>query len=291
MSAASDGGASWWELFGPAFTTAVLLGALLPLLGVVLVLRRQVFLAAAVGQAANLAMALALRAGCAAVHDAGGGHAVVLLAGLGGGVTAAATALRALSTGGGVLEARSVWVFLGAGAAAMLVLADAPHGMQVVQRLFLSSVLGAGPSDVGIAAALLLAALAALWRLRRQLWLWAIDPVIAAAYGMVVRRWDLAVGAAAGVGIGFAIHATGLTFTFGLCVLPVLCARELAASLAQVVWLAPATGVAAAALGFALGDRLDLPPGQCAVVVLALVVAMARLANRRRGHTADAARR
>ncbi|MGE3174832.1 MAG: metal ABC transporter permease [Planctomycetota bacterium] len=272
---------TWWQLFGDAVTTAVLLGAILPLLGLLLALRRQVFLTAAVGQAANLGMAVALWAGVETGHAASAAaHATLLAAGLVAAAATAAAALRALSTGGGAFEARAAWGFLAGGALTMLLLADAPHGLQEVQRLFLSSVLGASPTDVGIAIGLAVGVGLAVWRARRQLLLWAIDPSIAAAYGVRVRRWDLGIGAFVGVTIGFAIHATGLTMTFGLCALPVLLAREVCRVVATALWLAPLAGAAAAAGGFAAGEGFDLPPGQCAVALLAVAVAVAGLARR-----------
>lgn len=270
--------ASWWALFGDAFVVALLLGASLPLIGVVLVLRRQVFLAVAVGQAANCGMAAAIRCGADVVAHGGAvtGRVVALASGLTFACCAAIGSLRALSRSGGGLEARSAWTFLAAGAAAMLLLADTPHGLQEVQRLFLSSVLGAAPTDVWIALLLAAGVVIALRWQRQRLWLWAIDPSIAGVYGLAVARRDVAVGLAVGAVIAFAIHATGLAFTFGLCVLPVLAAREVARSLRQVVWLAPLLGTIAAAAGFALGDRFDLPPGQCAVVAAAAAVGLAR---------------
>ena len=68
--------AGWWpswELFGDTVVTGLLLGAVLPLFGVVLVLRQQMFVAAAIGQAANLGVAVVLALGLGATHA--GGHA------------------------------------------------------------------------------------------------------------------------------------------------------------------------------------------------------------------------
>ena len=61
MSAPAQGG--WWPdwaLFGDALATGAWLGVVLPWLGVLLLLRQQVFVAAAIGQAANLGVAGAM---------------------------------------------------------------------------------------------------------------------------------------------------------------------------------------------------------------------------------------
>ena len=276
--------AQTWELFGDALCTGLLLAMVLPLLGIVLVLRQQMFLAAAIGQSANCGLAVAIWAGL-------GGHAAVghahgeslgLLVGLGFAVASAVLSLRALSLGGTSPEARAVWMFLCGGSAAMLLLAEAPHGLQEVQRLMLSSLLGASPADVWIAAGLLLVSVAALQRYRRRLLLWAIDPLTAQVHGTSVGWLDVLVGCWLGLALGFAIHATGLVFTFGTTILPVLVAREVAPSLRAVLWSAPAVGGLAYALAFWLGDRFDLPPGQCTVAVLGAAALLARVVCRRR---------
>lgn len=266
-----------WELFGDAVATGVLLAAALPWFGVVLVLRQQLFLAAAIGQGANLGIAVALWAGLGgaavgAAHD----ESVALGAGVCAGAATAIAAMRALSRRGSSLEARAAWMFLCGGSGAMLLLADAPHGLQEVQRLQLSSLLGASASDVWVSAGLVSIAAAALWRWRRLLLAWAMDPATVQAHGGSVLRLDVLVGGAIGGAIGFSIHATGLPFTFGVAVLPVLLLRELAGSLAAVLGWAPVVGAGGFLAAFWLADRADLPPGQATVVLLGAAVVAAR---------------
>jgi ABC-type Mn2+/Zn2+ transport system permease subunit len=281
--------ASSWALFGDAILTGLLVAALLPMLGVVLVLRQQVFVAAAIGQAATLGIAVVVWLGVQTERGPDHSDGWQLAAGLLAAAVAAVTALRSLSLRGSAAEARAVWMFLFAGSASMLLLAGVPHGLQQVQQLFLSSVLGASPLDSWVAATLLLVAIAALCVTRRRLWLWATDPVAAAVYGSSVRTYDIGVGIFVGIVIGFAIHATGLTFTFGCTILPVLLVRELAPSLLAVTWSAPAAGVLAHGIGFWCADRADLPPGQTTVAVLGAGVVLAggtRVLLRRRALSA-----
>jgi len=269
-----------WSLFGDALATGLLLAIVLPWFGVLLVLRQQLFLAAAIGQAANagIAMAMAGAATLAAVHvhSGGGDRWWLFVSGSLLAMLTAVMAMRALSVRHSTLEAGSAWVFLVGGAGAMLVLADAPHGLQELQRLFLSSLLAAGPADVWIAAAGVLVAGSWLWARPRQLLAWALEPRTAAAHGGAVRRHDLLVGAGLGLVFTHAILATGLMFTFGATVLPVLAARELAGSLRGVMLLAPTIGVLGQALAFALAHRADLPPGQVAVVVFGAAALLSR---------------
>jgi ABC-type Mn2+/Zn2+ transport system permease subunit len=276
---------SWWpawDLFGDALVTGLLLAIVLPWFGVLLVLRQQLFLAAAIGQAANAGIAAAMAGGSAftAVHVhggvAGGGRWWWFASGALAAMLTAVLALRALSARQSTLEARSAWVFLVGGAGAMLVLAEAPHGLQELQRLFLSSLLAAGPDDPWLASAAVLVVGGWLSARPRQLLAWALEPRTAAAHGGAVFGHDVLVGALLGLVFTHAILATGLMFTFGATVLPVLAARELASSLRSVVLLAPTIGALGQALAFAVAHRADLPPGQVAVVVFGAVALLAR---------------
>lgn len=278
-----------WELFHDAWLTALIVAALMPLCGIVLVLRNQVFLSAAVGQTATLGIAAGLWLGLGATSMPDSSHAetmTLVLAMLAGCVTAV-TAMRALTRSGTGLEARSVALFLAGSSLSVLLTAKQPHGLEEVKRLTLSSLLGASELDVGLASAMLLVSLLAALRWRDHILLWAMDPVTAQAHGSSAVRYDIAVGTWIGICTGFAIHATGLLFAFGVTVLPVLVARSLASSLRGVLWLAPLLGVATTAASLLIAHVEDLPPGQVAVGVSVL---MLPLAAALRGLRASAAR-
>ncbi len=138
-----------WSLFHDAWSVALLLSVLLPLCGIVLVLRHQVFLAAAIGQAATLGVALGICLGIAPAVVPGGSRAetYALLLAMAAGGLAGLLAMRALSTTGSQLEARSVQVFLAGASLSVLLTSSDPHGLEEVHRLTLSSLLGASPFD------------------------------------------------------------------------------------------------------------------------------------------------
>lgn len=282
---ASVQGQGWWPdwtLFGDAMLVGGTLAVVLPCFGVLLVLRQQVFVAAAIGQAATFGFAAALAFGLGHAHggDAHGRGAVVG-AGAAAAIATAIAALRAMSARQSTLEARSAWVFLFGGSAAMVLLNDVPHGPQAVQRLFLSSLLTVVPHDVGLVAggALLLAVVTL--PLRRRLLLWAIDPWTAAAHGALLWRYDLLVGVVLGAWFAYAIAATGLVFTFGAAVLPVLAARALARSLRAVLLLAPLFGGLGFVLAFVVAHRCDLPPGQVFTAIEGALALLCRSLQRR----------
>lgn len=267
----------YWALFHDACLVALFLAALLPLCGIVLVLRQQLFLSAAVGQSATLCIALGLGLGLAPAMAPGHSHDEsfrLLLAILGGSLTAI-VAMRALSTNGPQVEARSAWMFLAGSSLSVLVSTRDPHGLEEVKALTLSSILGVSPLDSWLAGGLLLVTLLLMWWRRRSVLLWAMDPVTTLVHGSSVLALDLLVGGWIGVATGFAIHATGLMFAFGLSVLPVLVARALATSLRSMLWLAPTLGVLVTAASLVLADQQDLPPGQVAVGGLVLLLPVA----------------
>lgn len=280
----AQSGGLWpdWALFGDAILVGTLLAMVLPFGGALLVLRQQVFVTAAIGQAATLGFAVALALGLGSAHDLGHSHGRAGLVGCGmaAAVLTAIAALRALSARQSTMEARSAFVFLFAGSVAMLLLDRVPHGPQVVQRLFLSSLLTVAPSDVWLVLVGALLSLLGL-RWRRRLLLWAIDPATAEAHGGKALHHDLVVGTWLGLWLGYAIVATGLVFTFGAAVLPVLAVRSWVRSLWAALLLAPLLGAAGLVAGFVLAHRFDLPPGQVFVALLGTVAALARLLPRR----------
>ncbi len=288
MSAPAQGG--WWPdwaLFGDVLATGAWLGVVLPWLGVLLLLRQQVFVAAAIGQAANLgvagAMALSAALGACPLHVAGASSPPWLV--LASVVPACVAAYAALRAGDGTrtaIEAPSAVVFLVGSAGAMVVLAGQPHGAQELQRLFLSSLLSAGAVDAWCAAGAACIVGAALWWRPRLLLAWAVEPRTARAHGAPVRRLDFAAAVVLGAVVGQSLLATGLLYTFAAMTLPVLAARSLARSLRGVVVAAPVLGVAGEALAFAVAHRCDLPPGQVAVLCYAAFAGLAAVAVRRR---------
>ncbi|MEZ5964273.1 MAG: iron chelate uptake ABC transporter family permease subunit [Planctomycetota bacterium] len=271
-------------LFGAAFGTALLLAAHLPWIGVVLVLRQRLFAAAAVAQCAALGFAVGVFLGLGdREQHLGGCGPELLLVGGAGGVLAGLFVLGRQRSAAGGLEAWAAVLFLIGGSASMLLLAQHPHGLADIQRLQLSSLLGADVLDLLVALALTVATLVlGLWRGRRIL-LVASDETTAEVLGLHVRAYRAALGTWVGLCLAFAIHTTGLMFAFGCTVLPVLLTRTFAPSLRAVLWLAPilSVGTTGVALWLAQLPGLDWPPGQTTVAIQAGLVGVAMKVSRR----------
>ncbi len=272
-----------WPLFAHAYLSGWLIALLLGLLGVVVVTRDQIFLGAAVSQASVLGIAVAICVGgshalaeCAWCNDdwahtlAGGLFAV------GGAVLTATTRL-----GRETHESLTGWLFLAASSAAILLLAHSPHGMDEINRLLASTIIGAGPLDVALFAALLAVVAGVTMRFHAPLRLLLVDREMASAVGMRVRAWDLALAATLGLALGLAIHVSGVVYSFGCLVLPALVAKNVCREVRSMLWVSPLIGLAAAVVGFVLANDLDLPPGQAAVGVLCVGLLVAWITRRR----------
>ena len=260
-----------WPLFHTAWLTGWLLAALLALGGVLVVARDQIFIGAAVSQASVLGLALALRTGDLLGPD---GPPWLRDDGFLAAMAVLSSALAALlTTRRGDDEGRSPesltgWVWLLASSVAVLAVAHSPHGLEEVHRILSSSIVGATDRDVDVFTALLIGSAAVAAVAHRRLLLLAIDPVMAAAVGVRVGRWTLALSCWLGIVAGLAIRCAGVLFTFGCLVLPALVARHLCREVRPMLVVAPLVGLGAAGAGFVLAHHWDYPPAQMAVALL-----------------------
>ncbi|MGD9764198.1 MAG: metal ABC transporter permease [Candidatus Binatia bacterium] len=263
-----------WALFHNAYLAGWLIAALLGLSGVIVVARNHIFIGAAVAQASTLGIALGMWLGAALhIEVLGGDHAHGVLSFIGVGFAIAAALITAREGPSGAREAATGWVFLAAGSLAILVLAHSPHGLEEIEHLVSSSIIGATPMDVLVFAALTATAVIAVWAARDRLMLFASDPAMAAAVGMRTTGWRTALAVWLGLVVGLAMRVTGLLYTFGCLVLPAMAAAALCRETASLFWVAPLIAIACSAVGFVLANHFDDPPGQMAVAVQAVLVA------------------
>jgi zinc/manganese transport system permease protein len=262
---------SWW-LFHNSYLAGWGIAFLLSLLGVWVVARDQIFLGAAVAQASTFGVASVLFLSSVAT----GGAAESLESHPARSAAAILFALvaTAITSRGGRRtreshEAITGWVFLASSAGATLLLAHSPHGLEEIEQLLTSSLIGATAADVVQFALFSALALGLALALRRPLLLFAMDPEMAAAVGMRTARWSALLALALGASIGLAIHVAGTLYTFGCLVLPALIARSLAREVGQMLWISPAVALAASVVSFVLANHWDLPPAQVTVAVLA----------------------
>lgn len=272
-----------WPLFHNAYLAGWLIAVMLALTGVVVVARNQIFIGAAVAQASTLGIALGMWAGAALGQEVSGEHAHGALS-LVGVLFAIAAALftAGADEARGSREATTGWVFLAAASLAILVLAHSPHGLEEINHLVSSSIIGATRGDVWLFGALAGVAGAAALAARSRIMLFAIDPAMAAAVGMRTAVWRVGHAAWLGLVVGLAMRATGLLYTFGCLVLPVLIATALCRETRSLFAVAPFIALTSAVVGFVLANYFDDPPAQMTVALQSLALAIAWLAHRRR---------
>lgn len=265
-----------WPLFHTTYIVGWLIAVLLSLVGVVVVARDQIFLGAAVAQASTFGIALALWAeaaiGLAAapwLHGPGF-HALVagtfsVLAAL---LTAWASRARQESH-----ETITGWVFLFASSAAVLLVAKSPHGLEEVQRIMASSIVGATATDAWIFGAATALTVAAVGLRLRHVVLLVTDPESAGATGLRVGLIEGAIYLWLGLLVGLSIHVAGTTYAFGCLVLPALVAKNVCREIRTIFLWAPLIALGSAVLAFALANHYDYPPAQVTVALLSSLVA------------------
>ena len=118
-----------WSMFQDSYLVALLSAALLGLTGVLVVVRHEIFLAAAVAQASVLGVAVALHLG----WENPAIPAVILS------ILAALAAGGRSQRGGLSREETAAWVFLVAASLSVLLLSSSPTGMKNVQSVLTST--------------------------------------------------------------------------------------------------------------------------------------------------------
>jgi zinc/manganese transport system permease protein len=273
---------SSWALFENSWLAGWLLAVLLPILGVMVVARDQIFVGAAISQASMLGIAAGLQLGSWSVLEAEPwAHSDSFLS-VAAGAFAILAAVATTRWTARRLSPESVtgWIFLLGGSGAVLLLAHSPHGMEQIHRLLASTIIGAQPVDVKILSLLLAATAIVLWRWHRTILVLAIDPDFAAAVGVSQRRWGLALATWLGLVLGLSNRVAGVPFTFGVLLLPALIARALCREVSLMFLLAPAVGLASCIVAFVLAHGLDYPPGQMTTGILCLLLPLAWLLRR-----------
>ncbi|MDC0319286.1 metal ABC transporter permease [Verrucomicrobia bacterium] len=248
-----------WSLFSRTYISALLIGASLSLMGVVVVARGNIFVAAAVAQASMLGVALSLFFGIgqpvlSAVFCSVGASFLVARKHQEGGA----------STG----EEMTGWIFLAGGSLSVLLLARMPYGLKEIQSLFSSSIIGVGSADVIVFGGLLFVFVMFIALRLRRLTLYLSDPVMAAAVGANIFLWSIAIASSLGLATGLAIRSSGMLFTFGCMILPAQMAKIICRDISGMFLVAPLVALFCVMFGLVLGNYYDLPPAQTIIALM-----------------------
>lgn len=261
---------SFWEarfLWRDPLIAASLAALLCSLVGVYVVLRRSAFVGAAVSQAAGLGVVLALLA----PHLLGVSPSPL---GLGLLVGTLSAGLFGLSRRGGRVGVESSIALVYVIAAALSLLAGTllSHEYEAVHGILFGDAVSAPPEELwalGIAA-LLVGGLH--FAFVRQFLFVSFDPETAAAMGMPVARYSVALYFCAGLAISVATRAVGALPVFALTVIPAAGGLLLFDRLGRVMLYAIATALGATLFGYWLSFVWDLPTGATIVAAAALAL-------------------
>lgn len=250
-----------WVLFRESIAAAVIAGAVLGWLGVYLVLRRTVFMTAAITQATA--------AGIAIAH---GLHLPALLGALGGAWGSAALL-------GGSLQWRRLsrdglvgLVFIAAGTLVILLGSRGSIENHDIEALLFGSAVMVPWQDLLLLT--LAGTLATAVQLRRGALLafTSLEPEVAQVQGLAVRGNQVLLLSLTALMIGLSARALGALPTFALSTLPALAALRMAGSFAGTLRLAAGFGAFAGGGGFVAAWWWDLPVGATQAGVAALLV-------------------
>lgn len=282
-----------WELFRAPALAGTVAGVLLGWLGVYVVLKRMVFVSAALSQSAGFGVTTAFYAqihlGASATlfsPATGATVATLLLAGL----------LSVDTTAHGGRRDSLLGLAYLLGTAGTLALGTRiVQEVQDIESLLLGSAVAILPESfhlIVVTAASLLAL--HLWWMRGFLQA-SFDRDGARVRGVPVRLLELSLLGSAAVAISISTRALGALPVFAFSVLPAMAALRLAANVPRALFLAAAIGGASGFAGYLAAFLYELPVGPCQTLVAALFVAaafgVARLRRSLSGPAAPSQRR
>jgi ABC-type Mn2+/Zn2+ transport system permease subunit len=258
----------------------LMVGAVCPLVGSFLILRRLIFLGVALPQvsSAGVAAALALHilAGHESVfHDASETHLA-----LAGSILFTLIAIVALAcmerwgrtVGEGSLGA--LYVLTTAGS--ILMLAKCPHAEQSWMALFKGEIVALGPRDVAMTAISFGVALVLLVLFLKELLLVSYDREMAITLRKKIFVWDLLLYLLLGLVIAVAVLTVGPLVTFGFLVIPPLIVHHWSRNIRQFFIAGAILGAVSSFLGFWIAYRFDLPVGPTDIGLLGIVLGISR---------------
>lgn len=264
-------------LFRESIVGALVIAAVGSLLGVYMLLRRVVFVGAALAQlsSAGLALAAFLASAGVALGVLTDRYLLALLFT----VVGVAFLARQDHRRGIPADARLGMAFVLAGGAAILLVARSATA-DLHDLFFGGDVLLMNRGELARLGLVGGAVLALHLGAMKEFVFVSFDPEMAATLGYRVRRWSLLLYLSAAALITVAIASAGVLLTFAYLVLPPISGLLLGKRLGAVFAWSVAAGVTGTLLGFLASIRLDLPTGATVIVALGALALAARLATR-----------
>jgi zinc transport system permease protein len=263
-----------FELWRDPMIVALLAGALCAFVGVYIVLKRVVFVSAALSQLSGVGVAfffwLATVIGMDVHHPPWFANPIwfALAFALGG------AALFSLNLGHRRLAGETV---IGLGyliaSSVVLVILNSPRIAQEaheVNDLLYGNAVAVPPEQIIVMAGTATLVFVTHAVFAKELGFVAFDPDMARSLGYRTRAWNLLLFLTIGVAISVATRAIGALPVFGFMIIPPAAALLLASRLRTAFVLAVGIALASAALGYYVSFALSLPTGASMVLVATL---------------------
>ncbi|MBM4188476.1 MAG: metal ABC transporter permease [Gemmatimonadetes bacterium] len=266
-------------LFREALYGAIIIGVACAVLGVYVVLRRIVFVGAALAQLSSAGIALALWLGGLGLFGTTHGH----LIGMSLLLTLAGALFFGLGGGRRYVHHEAVIGVTYAASAAVGILLIAKAASGEGHDIFLQgNVLGMSRHETVELLAVVIPILGLHAALAKEFVFVSFDPETAATLGYRVVRWNLLLYFTIGIVIAFAMQSAGVLLVFNFLVVPAVTGVLIGRTIGQVFAVSIAAAVLAAAVGFGASIPLDLPTGPAIAAVSALLALLAWSARRLR---------
>lgn len=269
-------------LFREALYGALVIAFVCSALGVWIVLRRIVFVGAALAQLSTLGISISVFLGGLGIAGALTDEPVIL--------SIIATLAGVLFFAGGLRrarvppDARIGVAYVVAAGLAILFIAKATVGE--AHDIFLQgNILGITRGDWLVLLAVGIPVLLVHVVFYKEFLFTSFDQETARSLGYRVGRWTLLLYLTIGISIAFAMQFAGVMLVFSFLVLPAVTGLLLAEGMGMMFAWAIGSGVLAAVVGFGISIMFDLPTGPAIVAVLGLLVTLAWAAKRLRAHT------
>jgi len=268
-------------LFREALYGALVIALACSVLGVYVVLRRIVFVGAAMAQLSSAGIAAALWLGGRGLGGELTHHPVAfaLIFGLAG---ALFFGLGGGGRGGVPPDATIGVTYAVAAAAGILLISKASSGE--AHDIFLQgNILGITRADTLVLLAIALPVLLVHFVFYKEFLFVSFDRETARTLGYRVTFWNLLLYFTLGLVIAFAMQFAGVMLVFDFLVLPAVTGLLLARSMKGIFTVAIISAVLAALIGFSLSVPFDLPSGPAIIAcsgVFALLAWIARAARR-----------
>jgi zinc transport system permease protein len=260
-------------LFREALYGALVIALACSVLGVYVVLRRIVFVGAAMAQLSSAGIALALWLSGRSLGGELTHHPVAfaLLFALGGALF--------FGMGGGARSGVPPDATIGvtyavAAAAGILLISKAASGE--AHDIFLQgNILGITRADTLVLLAIAIPVLLVHFIFYKEFLFVSFDRETARTLGYRVTLWNLFLYFTLGLVIAFAMQFAGVMLVFNFLVLPAVTGLLLARSMAAIFTIAIASALVAAVVGFSLSVPWDLPSGPAIIAASGVFTAVA----------------